>query len=335
MNNSQQPQTLAQVTVRSRPRRAVTQPRITGSARLPAVGLILVLLLLVTFLHPWTRFQWAQLQDDAPAYEAFVEGFPSSAYSDAARERIRWLREDDVWQEALAVLAENQGNQIEYFRDYVRIYPDGKYLDQAKRQVTSLADERWLAIAGSRSMSELRDFKERYPESTQLAAAEARIQQLLDDWKWVREQDSLEYYRGFVARFPAHAQTPWMEKRIIDLEVEEIAAGDHGQMPQPQRLATGGNTAEVDIENQTEYELTVRYSGTASMKLIVPKHGRRRISLSPGTYRVTASAAAANVRDYYGKEAMRGGRYSYGFYITGEASSSLPPPSLPEIEESP
>jgi hypothetical protein len=155
--------------------------------------------------------------------------------------------------------------------------------------------------------------------------AETRVQELFDDWDWVREQDSLEHYQRFVARFPAHPQRKWIDKRIIDLEVKEIAAGKYGEMPRSQPLSFGGTTAEVKVDNQTGYELTVRYSGPDSKKLVIPKGATGTVSLPPGDYQTAASVTAAHVRNYYGKDSMRGGQYSARFYIeTGYGGFSIP-----------
>jgi hypothetical protein len=299
------------------------------------------------------------------------------------------LREPEVWSEA------TEANQIGLLRDYIRVYSDGKHLDQAKAQVTALADAQWnlicetnskgtvlrflteypettkvpaaearivtiadaqwrliantdskaevlrflneypettkrseaesrvvaiadaqwRRIAAGRSVPEINRFLIEYPETTMRADAERRIQELYNDWNWVREQDSIEHYQRFAARNPLHPERKWIEKRIIDLEVAQIASGEHGELPRAQPLSSGGATVELEVENRTSYELTVRYSGPESKKLVIPPGATRTVSLPPGDYKVAASVTAANVRNYYGSDAMRGGRYSSSFYI--------------------
>lgn len=275
--------------------------------------------ILFLIFHPLPHYQWSSFQDSVPSYEGFVNRFPSSDYADSARERIRILREPEVWLQA------RETDQIEALRGYIRVYPDGKHLDEAKTRVTELADAQWGLIAGSRSEAEIRKFLKSYPETSKTAAAEARIQELFNDWDWVREQDSLDHYQRFAARYPNHAERRWMEKRIIDLEVKEIAAGEYGEMPRAQPLSYGGSTVEVEVENQTGYELTVRYSGPDSKKLVIPKGATRTVSLPPGDYKVAASVTAANVRNYYGTDTMRGGQYSSSFYIqSGYGGFTIP-----------
>jgi len=315
--------------------------------------------ILFLIFHPWPHYQWSSFQDSVPSYEGYVNRFPSSDYADSARERIRVLKEPEVWSQA------KDTDQIEALRGYIRVYPDGKHLDDAKKRVSELADAQWNLISGTDSKTEVVKFLREYPETTKTSEAEARIvtiadgqwrkiaagrsvpainkfledypetsmrseaeqriQELYNDWDWVREQDSLDHYQRFAARNPNHPERRWIEKRIIDLEVKEIAAGEYGEMPRAQPLSYGGSTVEVEVENQTGYELTVRYSGPDSKKLVIPKGATQTVSLPPGDYKVAASVTAANVRNYYGTDTMRGGQYSSSFYIqSGYGGFSIP-----------
>ena len=319
-------------------------------------GIIGVLFLI---FHPWPHYQWSSFRDSVSSYEGFVSRFPRSDFSDSARERIRVLSEDEVWDTADA------SSDIDLLRNYRKVYPDGQYLASAKEQIRKIADDRWSSIATTTSRSEVLKFQRNYPETSKTQQAEARlveiadlnwsrisssrslatitdflqdypetskredvekrIQELYNDWEWVREQDSLEHYQRFAARFPSHPQSSWLAKRIIDLEVKEIAAGEYGEMPRAQPLKFGGTTAKVEVENQTGYELTVRYSGPDSKKLVIPKGMTKTVSLPPGDYKVAASVTASNVRNYYGTDTMRGGQYSSNFYIqTDYGGFSLP-----------
>jgi hypothetical protein len=315
-----------------------------GCSVVTAVVAVVLLVLL-----PWPHYWWACSRDSVPAYGFFARRFPSSDLATAARERIRVLREDDVWTEA------DGSSKIELLRNYRKVYPDGKYRESADDQVRALADAKWVAISASTSRSEVVGFLRGYPETTRKAdaesrlvqiadtvwdqiegtrsvpeieefiadypgttkreAAEARIQQLYNDWDWVREQDDLKHYQRFISRFPDHPRKAWIAKRIIDLEVREIAAGDHGEMPRAQPLSFGGSVATVEVENRTGYELTVRYSGPDSKKLVLAKGATQTTVILPGDYEVAASVTAAHVRNYYGRETVQGGMYSSRFYI--------------------
>ena len=266
---------------------------------------------LFLIFHPWPHYQVASFQDNVSAYQGFVNRFPQSEYAPAARERIRVLQEEDVWRAAVT------DNGMESYRNYIRIYPDGKHLDAAKLRTTELADGIWKGISGTRSEAEVTKFLKEYPETSKQADAEARIQFLYNDWAWVKEQDKIPHYQRFLARNPTHPQRRWTEKRIIDLEVDAIAAGEHGKLPKAEAVggATATGPASVEIENGTGYELTVRYSGGESRKVVIPLGGKQSFQLPNGSYRVAASVNAARVNNYYGKEDFEGGSYTIRFFI--------------------
>lgn len=321
----------------------------TGHRKVLGMFLVGTLVFMYLLFASGPQFLWTSFWGTTASYERYVHRFPDSSYTNKAREKIRILREDKVWKEALA----DEG--ADKIRDYLQTYPNGKHEVEANERINEIAESRWESlatsdskkdiqkflkefpdtpaaenakfrlsqvinskwesVAKSRSVTELRQFLKDYPEASKSNEVEARIRQLSGDWNWVKEQDSLEYYRQFLAIFPYHPQKEWIERRIIDLEVKAIAAGEYGEMPRAQALSYGGTVVEVEVENQTAYELTVRYSGPDSKKLIVPKGGKRTISLVPGNYKVAASVAAANVSNYYGKDDMEGGHYSSSFYI--------------------
>jgi hypothetical protein len=133
----------------------------------------------------------------------------------------------------------------------------------------------------------------------------------------VKEQDKIPHYQRFIARNPTHPQRAWMEKRIIDLEVDAIAAGEHGELPKADAVgdASTAGPAAVEIDNGTGYELTVRYSGGESKRVVVPVGRKQSFQLPNGSYRVAASVNAARVRNYYGKEDFSGGRYTIRYFI--------------------
>jgi hypothetical protein len=90
----------------------------------------------------------------------------------------------------------------------------------------------------------------------------------------------------------------------------------------------GGTRVKIDIKNDTRYELTVRYSGEESKKVVIPKGETQNIDLPPGAYRVAASVSAAQVLNYYGNNTLEPGSYSERFYISSEFGSG--PLQLPD-----
>ncbi|MGI8437980.1 MAG: hypothetical protein ACR2NX_13940 [Chthoniobacterales bacterium] len=266
----------------------------------------------IFLFQPWTQYRWAAFKDTVPVYESFIARHPATDYAGSARERIRILRENSVWR--VAKVSED----INKLRDYLRIYPDGKYTAEARTRCVALADQQWAPLAKSRSESAIRQFLKDYPETTRIEEAEKRVQQLYDDFTWVQEQNTVEAYKRYLERNPQVANRAAIETTIIDLEVAAIASGEHGVLPKAQPISSDSRSsyAEVTVENSTGYELTVRYSGPDSKKIVIPAGATNSLSLGVGTYTVAASVSAFNVRNYVGTDTMRGGGYESRFYIS-------------------
>lgn len=351
-------------------------------------GIAAAIVFVIFLFQPWTQYRWAALRDTVPAYESFIRNHPSTDYADSARERIRILREDSVWQAtqlsddiqklryylkvypdgkyaydaklAATTSADNKwqavsqpyaatevtrflkeypevnlikvesavwndaknSDEITRVRAYQKLFPDGKFSKAAAATATKLADAHWLRIASSRSEAVLKRFLVEFPETTRQKDAETQIQALYNDLSWVQQQGTLDAYQRYLRQNPASPERSFVEKKIIDLEVAAIAAGDHGVLPKAQTVSADSrsSSAEVTIENGTSYELTVRYSGPDSQKIVIPASATRSLTLQVGSYTVAASVSAANVRNYVGTDTMQGGRYSSRFYIATSLS---------------
>ena len=138
--------------------------------------------------------------------------------------------------------------------------------------------------------------------------------------QWVLRQNELEHYQRFIKRFPDHNYTDAIKKRIIDLEVSEIAGSDKtGLLPpsEPNITKRVSGNPEMTIKNDTKYLLTVRYSGPDSKKIIFSAGETKAFKLPAGSYKVTASVAGANVSNFYGEEKLnQKSGYESRFFIT-------------------
>jgi len=272
--------------------------------------LVSIALTIFVYFNAWCQFHVSTLRNSKGGYEYFLKRFPwSPPYSQEARERLNLLLEDDVWGAAA------RSDDLSAYKQYVRTYKNGKYLDKAKARIVELSDQIWEQLSATKSDEKLKVFISKYPESTKIQDAQLRLDALYNDYEWVKEQDKLIHYQRFISQYPGHAESAWIQKRIIDLEVDEISKGEYGDMPKADRVTGSGVDAEVTIENKTGYVLTVRYSGDSSYKITLPDREVRRIRISPGNYKVAASVNASNVRNYFGSESLESGQYSSSFHI--------------------
>jgi len=104
--------------------------------------------------------------------------------------------------------------------------------------------------------------------ASQYTEVEASVKKRYD-WDWLVEQDNIDSFQEYLSILPTSEQKKWLNKRIVDLEVEEISKGDYGDIPQAQARSYGGSTAHITITNDTGYVLTVWYSGESSKKTMI------------------------------------------------------------------
>lgn len=277
-----------------------------------ALGLIIAAIIL--WFSPGPHYFFASTIDTKDSYKSFISKFPRSDFTARASERLKVLSEDDVWKGANESTGER--TQLERLRSYASTYPSGKYIEEAKAGIVSLVDKHWFPVESSVSISELENFRANYPESTYVLDAGVRIETLRGTWSWVTSENTIESYKGYLLRHPNGRHSADARKRLIDLEVAQIARGDHGVLPKSNPVrAYGGLYADVRITNETGYQLTVRYSGPSSDMAIIERGASASIRLTSGNYKVAASVNASNVRNYYGTEDLRGGEYEIRFFI--------------------
>lgn len=125
-----------------------------------------------------------------------------------------------------------------------------------------------------------------------------------------------DVWKKFLSDYPNHSNKKDIEKQIIMLEVNEIFAGDYGEIPLLQLVGDKNyQESSIEIKNDTKYTLTLRYSGKDVIRLSIPPQSSRKVNLKSGEYRVTASVDAADVRNFAGIESLSGS-YSSNYYIS-------------------
>ena len=136
-------------------------------------------------------------------------------------------------------------------------------------------------------------------------------------WKEAQKQNSLFAYKKYKKKYPNGKHISQAEKKIIDLEVAEVYAGDYGTLPSMDKVSYGsGPTTRITVENNTSYTLTILYSGTDSKRLVIRPNGKSSVTLKNGVYKIAASVNAYNVSKYAGTEHLNGGSYESSYYIS-------------------
>ena len=191
---------------------------------------------------------------------------------------------------------------------------------EAKKYISSIDEEElWNNASISDDISYSESYISKYPKGKYVGKAVSRRSELkaLNLQKAYDEALNLNTSYGwkkFLEGYPDHIEVSSIRKKIIRLEVDEIA-GDRetGQIPSFSQYNSGfSSSSSVQIKNSTGCELTVRYSGPDAEMITIPYGSTRIVYLSSGRYKIAASACGAN---YAGTESLHG-EYGSTFYIS-------------------
>lgn len=201
-------------------------------------------------------------------------------------------------------------------------FPNSTLAAAARGRLDSLQMERvWRKTLALSSLDALLQFTAGYPRSPHMLQADSLMDRLQAEKEWLETQrlNTGEGYLNFIKKYPKTVFTAKAESTLIALEVTGILSKEHSTLPSPQRLTTtGSNVSSVEIENQTRYTLTVRYSGKDSKRLTVRSNDKISVALANGRYRVAASVSAPNVVPFAGDQILEGGEYSSRYFIRGQ-----------------
>lgn len=192
--------------------------------------------------------------------------------------------------------------------------------------------EEWERLKSSRSEEALRNFAKRYVGTKEAGLASDRIEELYDDYSFVRSVNTISAYERYLKKNLYGVNADDARKRIIDLEVAIVERGEHGRLSAPRRTSGGyydrGN-AVVNVKNSTSHTIEVMYSGSKrSYKETLAPQASRRMTLVPGMYKVVVKSHDSDVTPFFGQNDMPAGEYSEEFYIQTTRNgipASLPP----------
>ncbi len=294
----------------------------------------------------------ARQKNTTAAYEQFLATQRYSNYTTMARDAIEALKHEAIWSQV------EQSGSISVLEKFIAANPSSRFKGAAEALLAQMKfiAPAWERATAQNTIAAYEAFLLKYPASQQARSARERIDQMeLEVWEQATNKNTVLAYQAYLEMMPDGAyvdeanghieamlwdqavrsntikayqayldQAPWVrhrdeaEKKLIDLEVDAIFKGEHGQLPPMSRAGSGYSTAttsDVKIFNNTGYTLTIRYSGKESQRIILQPKQRTSVELPNGKYRITASVNAANVSNYAGSEALGGGEYESEYYI--------------------
>lgn len=134
-------------------------------------------------------------------------------------------------------------------------------------------------------------------------------------WQMASDNDNQTSYEKYLELHPKGKHAKQAERKLIDLEVAAAFAGEHGILPQMDKgYSTGASYSVIEIENRTQYDLTVSYSGPDSKRMVISPYATRSMRIGNGSYRIAANVGHGVV-PFAGTEYLDGSHFSSSFYI--------------------
>lgn len=208
--------------------------------------------------------------------EYIIKEFSTTQYAELATKRIEFLC-DSLYKEA------EQENTIEGWRKYQSFVGKKHYADSEER-IEEIENIAWNTDSKA--------------------------------WKQATSLNTVYGYQKYLDLYPNGRYKSSANKKIIDIQVANVYAGEHGELPSMDKVGYSyGTKSIINIENSTSYTLTLLYSGPDSKRVVIAPNRTQSVSLKNGTYRIAASVSASNVRNFAGTEQLTGGSYSVEYYI--------------------
>ena len=248
-------------------------------------------------------------------YYNFLNQYPNSAHKKEAENTIEKIKDDNLWSKI------KNSEDISLFNQYLTNFPNGLHKNAAKHKlfVLEVLKPYWIKVDSSNNIKEIRAFLKEYPSGEFSNLAHQKLREIESSkWELALLENTVNGFQAYLDEFPESKNSRMAKKKIIDLEVDQIFEEDHGYLP-PMNTNTISDerflTNEIEIYNNTNYTLTVRYSGDKSVRIILTSKEKRTITLPNGNYRVTATVNTNNIQNYAGNDELIGSNYESEFYI--------------------
>ncbi|MCB0589394.1 MAG: caspase family protein, partial [Phaeodactylibacter sp.] len=173
-----------------------------------------------------TRSHYRQLPEGNPLFDAGHEG----------GQFVFRLKYDDARDWAAA----EAENSISGFENYVALYPEGKFVREAKEKLLELNDEAAWAIAREKdSVVAYQAYLEQFPKGLHDIEANSRIKTIKEEQEWAEAQRVNEVYgyQSYLKKFP--------EGRYIEAANHNIEALRSGEIPVVAGVAPAPDTGDT------------------------------------------------------------------------------------------
>ena len=220
---------------------------------------------------------------------------------------------------------------IESCTTFLKLYGDTDFNLQVDSILNILCEAEFNEAKQTNTLEAWRSYKWKVPRSKHLVNVDSVIEIHQDLWyankaeqedlKWktealaweaVQMRKTIYDYKKYLKLYPHGVHY----KEVIDLLVQSIMAGEYGSLPQMNRTSGKNSISNtIEVNNSTDYPLTVLYTGTDIQQLKIQPNKTTSIRLKSGNYKI-AAFVEANIRSYAGEEQLIGGTYKVKYYIS-------------------
>ena len=255
-------------------------------------------------------FEKAQQTNTKEAYIDFIKNHSKSDLAEAARDSVVaiYSRYADVKK----IQDESYG-----YSDTALYHRLNDLIEQRAQMAYELASEintieGWQTFISNIPPNYWNDAEDRLAQRKEDALWETES----SAWQTADSRNTLEAYGKYLGLFPRGKHSALAEKRFVDLDVAAVFAGEHGMLPSMDKgYSTGASYSIIEIENQTQYEMTVSYSGPDSKRIVLSPYATKSVRIGNGFYMVAAKVGHG-VIPFAGRETLDGSYYSSSFYIS-------------------
>ncbi|MDZ7315391.1 MAG: hypothetical protein ONA69_01635 [candidate division KSB1 bacterium] len=204
-------------------------------------------------------------------------------------------------------------------RRFINQYPASPQAKKARQRLDSLETEQeWKKALAAGTREALQSFAVRYPKFAKLKGLDAINPAFAESeaWKETLSRNTPQAFQEFLKKYPQSAYAAKADSMLIALEVGGMISGAHDELPDSRQISNvQEEITTLEIDNQTPYQLVVRYSGKNSRRFTIEPKGKITVKLENGRYRVAANAVGADVLPFAGEQELAGGEYVSRYFI--------------------
>lgn len=266
----------------------------------------------------------ARKQNSMDNYEWYLDKYPTGRYSREAYDSIVALWDKiDINKPDGRFHADYKYQFVRIYDELIQEYHNAHFIDTMNYLMKMKCETLYKKAFDENTLDSWDYYIESVPEQFVFDARE-ELQSRYDElwgtevraWETACKQNLAEAYENYLKLYPDGKHHAEAEKKAIQLGVDKVFGGSHGDLPAMEKTTNGsGAYASVVVKNATGYALTLMYSGNDCKRVTIPSYGRETIRLKNGEYRITATVNASNVIPYAGVENLNGGGYEIEYYI--------------------